>query len=96
MNLINDMNFGLRFILLTLFLLSFISGWFWLALGFFCWYLFRYTGFELVLICLLLDGYYGALSVSPVLSLGSFMLWSAMLFLRTRLMLYNQGNEIVF
>ncbi len=66
-----------------------------MAILIFGWYLFRYTGYELVLVAVLLDGYYGAFSHIPVLTISTFLAWSAVLVLRTRLLLYTQDNEII-
>ncbi len=89
------MRYLARFLLLVLCLFLFVNGWY-IPAGFvFAGYLFFYTGYELVVAAMLLDGYYGAFSDIPLLTIGVFVAWSGMLLLRERLLLYTQGDEIL-
>ncbi len=89
------MPYLLRVISLFFLLLAVISEWYVVAAIIFLWYLFRYTGYELVLLALILDSYYGFSNHLPIISLFSFIAWSFGLMLRPRLLLYTHNIEIV-
>jgi hypothetical protein len=65
------------------------------ALVVFVYYLFRYTGFELVIIAALLDGYMGAFSSLPIIFLTTTVLWIVVDVIKTRLLLYTEQNEVI-
>jgi len=90
------MTYLIRGLLLSLLLFSALEGWLAVAGIIFIGYLFFYTGYELVVVAFLLDGYYGAfISGVPYLTLGAFSAWSGVLLLRQRLLLYTQKDEII-
>lgn len=73
--------------------LCFISQWYLLAVLLFGISLFRYSGFELVVLAMLLDGYYNAFASWPLLTIATFLAWSLLIVLRQRLLLYTQSDE---
>lgn len=89
------MSYLLRIISLFFLLVAFISEWYIVAAIIFFWYLFRYTGYELVVLALILDAYYGFTNHPPVITLVVFTAWTIALMLRPRLLLYTHDNEIV-
>lgn len=89
------MTYLTRGLLLVFLLFSVLEGWLVVAGIIFVGYLFFYTGYELVVVALLLDGYYGAFSGIPYLTLSAFGAWSGVLLLRQQLLLYTQKDEIV-
>ena len=83
----------IRFLLVIGVALSFISQWYLLTLLLFSISLFKYSGFELVVLAMLLDGYYNAFASWPLLTIVSFLAWSLLIILRQRLLLYTQMDE---
>jgi hypothetical protein len=84
----------LRITVLFLLILSFILQWYVIAGLLFAWHLVRYTRYELVLAAALLDGYYGSFYTFPRLTIFTFLAWTIMLLLRTRLVLYTREHEM--
>jgi hypothetical protein len=78
-----------RFFLSVLVIALFLSGLPTLAACVFLFLLFRYVGFEVVIIGVLLDGYYAAFSYVPFYTIGAFIAWSLAIFLRRWLIVYN-------
>ena len=66
-----------------------------LALVLFSYSLIRYTGFEVVIIGILLDGYSGAFYAIPYLSITTFALWILTDTLKQVLLLYTNKNEVI-
>lgn len=91
----NNMGILLRTISLVLLLISYVSGWYIVAGVIFVWYLFRYSGYELVIIAFILDAFYGYLTHLPIITLSVFMAWTMILMLRPKLLLYTHDNENV-
>jgi hypothetical protein len=87
------MSYFFRSIWLFLLAFFFLNQWYILAGLAFFGYLFRYAGYEIVALALLIDGYYGAFLEIPLLSLTVFCIWFATILLRERLLLYTQQNE---
>ncbi len=82
-----------RFLLILGIAFSFLSQWYLLALLLCGVSLLRYSGFELVVLALVLDGYYNAFMSWPLLTIATFLAWSVMIILRQRLLLYTQTDE---
>jgi hypothetical protein len=78
-----------RFLLSILVLTLFLSGVPILAALVLLFLLFRYVGFEVIIIGVLLDGYYAAFSSIPLYTLGAFLAWTLAIFLRRWLIVYN-------
>jgi len=72
----------LRFLLVVGIAFCFVSQWYIPALILFGISLFRYSGFELVVLAVLLDGYYNAFASWPLLTIVSFLAWSMLIILR--------------
>ncbi len=83
----------LRALLFLAIAMSFISQFYVVALLCFLASLFYFTGFELVILAVLLDGYFNAFATIPLLSLGVFSIWSAVFLLREQLLLYTRAHE---
>ncbi len=83
-----------RFILLLLILLATINQAPILAGGLFIFYLAFYTGYELVIVALLIDGYYGAFYSFPWLTVVVFWLFIIVTVTKEKLLLYTQTDEI--
>lgn len=57
------------------------------------WYLARYhNSFELVVVAMLYDGYYGAFNAVPWATVTVFVLWSGSLYLKERLLVYTKTS----
>ncbi len=85
----------LRIILFSLLGLSIFNQFYLVAMFLFLWYLLVYTGYELVILAILLDGYYGAFYAVPVLTLVTFLVWIATLTTKRMLLLYTDKNEFI-
>lgn len=84
-----------RIILLLLILLATINQLPIVAGGLFIFYLGYYTGYELVLVALLIDGYYGAFYSFPWLTVVVFWLFITVTVTKEKLLLYTQTDEIL-
>lgn len=82
-----------RFLLIVAIALAFVSQFYVVALLLFVVSLVKYTGFELVVLAFIIDGYYGAFDSVPLASIIVFLVWSAGVLLRERLMLYTRDYE---
>jgi hypothetical protein len=59
------------------------------------WYVFRYSGYELIILAVLVDGYYGAFFSLPLLSLGTTAFVFFVNFIKPSLLMYTERNEMV-
>ena len=78
-----------RFLLSVLVIALLLSGLPIIAACVLLFLLFRYVGFEVIIIGVLLDGYYAAFSSVPLYTIGAFIAWSLAIFLRRWLIVYN-------
>jgi hypothetical protein len=59
------------------------------------WYLFKVDGHELILVSILVDGYYQAFYSLPILSIATIGLIIFFDFIKPQLLMYTGGNEMV-
>ncbi len=59
------------------------------------WYLFKYRGYELIAVAILVDGYYQAFYSIPVLSIATIILVVLFDFIKPQLLMYTGDNEVV-
>ena len=85
----------LRFFLFTILSFCTFVGAHYFAAAIFLYYLFRYTGPELVVLALLVDGYVGAFYSVPWISLGVASAWFLTTIIKQRLLLYTDTHEVV-
>ena len=85
----------IRIILFGLLILSIFNQFYLIAGAVFIWYLLVYTGYELVALAILLDGYYGAFYAVPILTLGTFFVWITTDTIKRLLLLYTEKNEFI-
>lgn len=85
----------LRIFILLLLIFAIFNQFLWLSGLLFVWYLFKYAGFELVILAILLDGYYGAFYHFPRLTIIVFSLFFFTTITKERLLLYTQRDEII-
>ncbi len=69
-----------------------LSGWalvgIVLSLIYLAWF---HNGYEIVLLAILVDAYYGAFSFVPWATIATFFVWSISLYLKERLLLYTEN-----
>ena len=68
---------------------------FWLAGIISVWYMFRFTGFELIILAILIDGYFGAFYSVPVISILAIIMVFSIDLLKPTLLMYTSKNEMV-
>jgi hypothetical protein len=66
----------------------FLAGFLYLA------YLVWYSGYEIVVLAILVDGYYGAFFGFPTFTIVTFLAWMLITYLK-KLLLYTGGNEVI-
>ncbi len=59
------------------------------------WYLFKNNGYELVLIGILIDGYYQAFYSVPTLTICSAVMVILASLIKPQLLMYTEDNEVV-
>ena len=59
------------------------------------WYMFRFTGYELIILAILVDGYFGAFNELPVISLLTIILVFLIDLLKPSLLMYTKNDEMV-
>jgi hypothetical protein len=64
-----------------------------LPLGF--WYILRFKGYELIVIAILIDGYYQAFYTTPVLTLSTLFVVLLVDIIKPQLLVYTGDDEIV-
>ena len=61
-----------------------------LYLGYLAWY----GGYEIVVLAILIDGYYGSFYTFPTFTIVTFVGWTLVTYLK-KLLLYTGGNEVI-
>lgn len=59
------------------------------------WYLVNYRGHELVIVAVLVDGYYQSFYSFPILSISTISLVFLIDIIKPRLLMYTGNNEVV-
>ncbi|MEZ4104523.1 MAG: hypothetical protein R3B60_04555 [Candidatus Paceibacterota bacterium] len=72
-----------------------ISPWYFFAVPFVIWYLFNFSGYELIILAILIDGYFGAFYNFPYLSVGVLVVVFLVDFIKPSLLMYTKNNEVV-
>jgi hypothetical protein len=84
----------LRIIVFFLLLVSILTQSYYLAGVLYLGYLFWYSGYEIVVLAILIDGYYGAFFGFPTFTVVTFLAWMLVTYLK-KLLLYTGGNEVI-
>ncbi len=84
----------LRIIFLFLLLISILTQSYYLAGALYFGYLTWYSGYEIVVLAILIDGYYGSFYTFPTFTIVTFGGWLFFTYLK-RLLLYTGGNEVI-
>lgn len=85
----------LRFLFLILITLLIITPLYGLAILIALWYMFRFTGYELILLAVLVDGYFGAFDAVPILSIATICVVFLVDLLKPSLLMYTKNDEMV-
>jgi hypothetical protein len=59
------------------------------------WYMFRFTGYELIVMAVLVDGYFGAFYTLPIISISTITLVFLVDLLKPSLLMYTKTDEMV-
>ena len=59
------------------------------------WYMFRFTGYELIVVAVLVDGYFGAFYTLPIISISTITLVFLVDLLKPSLLMYTKTDEMV-
>ncbi len=59
------------------------------------WYMFRFTGYELIILAVLVDGYFGAFNTLPIISILTIALVFLVDLLKPSLLMYTKTDEMV-
>ena len=59
------------------------------------WYMFRFTGYELIVLAVLVDGYFGAFHALPIISLLTIVSVFLVDLLKPSLLMYTKTDEMV-
>ncbi len=59
------------------------------------WYMFRFTGYELIILAVLVDGYFGAFNSLPIISLLTIVSVFLVDLLKPSLLMYTKNDEMV-
>lgn len=89
------MNYFLRFILAIILTWLVIAELYILAVPLFLAYIFFYTGYELVLLAVLIDGYYFAFNSWPRITLLTFGVVLTLSFIKPRLFMYTKDDALL-
>lgn len=73
----------------------FVAGQTYLALPFLLWYLIKNDAYELIVLAILIDGYYQAFYSVPVLSIGATILVGTFNLIKPQLLMYTGKNEVI-
>lgn len=68
---------------------------FWLAGIISIWYMFCFTGFELIILAILIDGYFGAFYNIPIISILAIIMVFSIDLLKPTLLMYTSKDEMV-
>ena len=72
-----------------------LTSFFWLAGIISVWYMFRFTGFELIVLAILIDGYFGAFYNIPMISILTIIMVFSIDLLKPTLLMYTSKDEMV-
>jgi len=72
-----------------------LTPWYFLAILLSLWYMFRFFGFELIFLAILIDGYFGAFYEVPVVSIVTIILVFLIDSFKSLLLMYTDNNEAV-
>lgn len=84
-----------RILTLILIVWLMVASLFWLAIGLVIFYLYHFRGYELILIGILIDGYYHYFYEWPVVSLTLLGIVILADLIKPHLLMYNGKNEMV-
>ena len=84
----------LRIVILFLLLIAILTQSYYLAGALYLGYLAWYSGYEIVILAILIDGYYGSFYTFPTFTIVTFMGWTLFTFVK-KLLLYTGGNEVI-
>lgn len=84
----------LRIVILFLLLVSILTQSYYLAGALYIGYLAWFTGYEIVVLAILIDGYYGSFYGFPTFTVVTFVAWTLVTYLK-KLLLYTGGNEVI-
>lgn len=84
----------LRIVILLLILIFIFTQSYYLAGVLYLGYLARYSGYEIVVLAILIDGYYGAFYGFPTFTVVTFVAFLLVTYLK-KLLLYTGGNEVI-
>ena len=59
------------------------------------WYMFRFTGYELIILAVLVDGYFGAFNTLPIISILTIASVFLVDLLKPSLLMYTKTDEMV-
>ncbi len=85
----------LRLVTFVLIAILIITPLYWLVLPIALWYMFRYTGYELIVLAILVDGYFGAFDSLPLISFITIILVFLIDLLKPSLLMYTKNDEMV-
>jgi hypothetical protein len=89
------MKYLVRFFLCLFILWCLIAQVYFLAIPLSLWFIFRYRGYELIIIAILVDGYYQAYYSIPILSITTILVVFLVDIIKPRLLMYTGDNEVV-
>jgi hypothetical protein len=72
-----------------------VAGIFYFVLPLLVWYLIRNDSYELIILAILIDGYYQAFYSIPMISIGAVILVGSINLIKPHLMMYNAVNEAI-
>jgi len=92
---VNNMTIPVRILVLIILTWCLVAQLYLIAVPLAVWYLLQVDGHELVLVSILVDGYYQAFYEVPILSLTTVALIVFFDFIKPQLLMYTGGNEMV-
>lgn len=84
-----------RIFIFIIIALLMLTPFFWLAGIISVWYMFRFTGFELIVLAILIDGYFGAFYNIPIISILTIIMVFSIDLLKPTLLMYTSKDEMV-
>lgn len=84
-----------RIFIFIIIALLMLTSFFWLAGIISVWYMFRFTGFELIVLAILIDGYFGAFYNIPMISILTIIMVFSIDLLKPTLLMYTSKDEMV-
>lgn len=87
------MNTALQLVLLLVLTWLLVAQLFVVAIPLALYYLLRYDGYELIVLAILLDGYYFSFYEVPLLSIGTLTTVFLINFIKPRLLMYTKDDE---